>query len=104
MANRATEEVSAGAVIRVELFGLLRIITGRREMDVSLPANAGHTELMVALAEACPVLVGRAIRPDLSALEDGYVFNLNGVAFLGDGDLDLKPGDTLLLLSNQAGG
>jgi hypothetical protein len=48
--------------------------------------------------------VGRVLREDLTGLQDGYVFNHNGVAFLRDGVFSLQAGDSLLLLSNQAGG
>jgi hypothetical protein len=81
-------------------------------MDMSLPSGVGYAGLVSALAEACPQLVGRIIRPDRAALEDGYVFNLNGTTFLsndlgnhlGEHPVELETGDALLLLSSQAGG
>ncbi len=104
------------ARVRVELFGLPRLIADKREMDISLPPGAGYMGLVSALAEACPQLVGRIIRPDGAALEDGYIFNLNGTTFLSNGlsndlgdhlgehPVELETGDALLLLSSQAGG
>ena len=44
------------------------------------------------------------IRSDLTDLQDGYLFNRNGTAFLGSEGIDLRSGDCLLLLSSQAGG
>jgi hypothetical protein len=90
--------------VRVELFGLPRVIAGCRQVELALEAPAGLERLVDALARACPPLVDRVIRPDLLALQEGYVFNLNGTAFLAGGLPRLKEGDSLLLLSNQAGG
>jgi hypothetical protein len=110
--------------VRIELFGLPRLIADKREMDISLPPGAGYMGLVSALAEACPQLVGRIIRPDRAALEDGYVFNhidqKGGTTFLNNGlsdglsnhpgghlgehPVELETGDAILLLSSQAGG
>lgn len=91
--------------IRVELFGTPRLRVGRREVGLTLPSRAGTTELVAALAEACPQLVGHALREDGGGLQKGYVFNHNGLAFLDEsaGTL-LQSGDSLLLLSSQSGG
>ncbi len=90
--------------IRVELFGTPRLRSDRREVALTLPPGAGRNQLVRALARACPALVGCGLRQDLADLEEGYVFNRNGVAFLGEGDFSLQDGDSLLLISNQAGG
>ena len=98
--NRTTATVN----VRVELFGTPRIHCGTTavELAVSRPANRG--KLVAALAERCPALLGHGLKDDLSNVEDGYVFNLNGLAFIGDSDFTLSEGDSLLLLSSQAGG
>ena len=102
--------VVAQVEVRIELFGVPRLVSGARELAVRLPETLSEREFAAALAEACPPLLGRVICDDLTGLMQGYVLNLNGLAFLGgltSGIADsvrLKPGDTLLLLSNQAGG
>ena len=98
--------VPAGAAIniKVELFGTPRLVSGRREVELTLPPGAARRQLVRALAEACPALVGHGLRPDRVDLEEGYIFNRNGVAFLGRGDFALQEGDSLLLISSQAGG
>ena len=52
--------------------------------------------------------MGNALRDnDGIGIADGYALNLNGLAFLpaeAGQRLKLQDGDTLLLLSNQAGG
>ena len=90
--------------IHVELFGLARIETGRRQVDVRVPQRAHPAEVASALADACPELIGKVILDDRSGLQESYTFNLNGTSFLSDHQLDLSPGDTLLLFSSQAGG
>ncbi len=88
----------------VELFGTPRLRAGRRQVELVLPAEAGRRQVVRALAAACPELVGHAIRDDLSDLRQGFVFNRSGRAFLSGGRFSIRPGDSLLLLSNQAGG
>ncbi len=93
-----------GIAVKVELFGTPRLAAGRREVELVLPPEAGRQQFAAALAEACPALVGKVIRDDLSGLQDGYVLNLNGLAFLEGESLHVREGDSLLILSNQAGG
>ena len=90
--------------IQAELFGLARLLCARRQVQITVPAQATTSHLVAALATACPQLVGQAILEDRSGLEESYTFNLNGTAFLSDQQLDLKPGDKVLLFSSQAGG
>jgi molybdopterin converting factor small subunit len=90
--------------VRVELFGTPRLRAGRREVELELPAEASRQQVIQALAEVCPALVGQVLREDLSGLQDGYVFNLNAISFLNGDTIFLQSGDSLLLLSNQAGG
>ena len=93
-----------GIAVKVELFGTPRLAAERREVELVLPQGAGSKEFAAALAIACPALVGKVIRDDLSGLQDGYVLNRNGLAFLKGGVLNVQDGDSLLILSNQAGG
>ncbi len=78
-------------------------------MTLELRPHVSCSELVQALALACPGLAGRVIRSDLTGLEDGYALNRSGVAFIsmagtGCEEISLKPGDSLLVLSSQAGG
>ena len=90
--------------IRVELFGQARVLTGRREVDVELPEDAHIRDVVKALSDLCPALVGGVISEEATELMESYTLNLNGEAFVQGGQLHLKPGDTLLLFSSQAGG
>jgi hypothetical protein len=90
--------------VPIELFGTARIRGGTPMVTLALPVDVELSQIVRALASECPELVGNVIRQDLSGLEDGYAFNRSGIAFLGDGTVSLKPGDSLLVLSSQAGG
>ena len=98
--NGTTATVS----VKVELFGIPRIHAGKTAVELAVPYPANRGSLVVALANRCPALLGHGLKEDLTDLQDGYVFNLNGLAFLGEGDFTLANGDSLLLLSSQAGG
>ena len=90
--------------IQAELFGLARLLCARRQVQITVPTQATTSHLVAALATACPQLVGQAILEDRSGLQESYIFNLNGTAFLSDQQLELKRGDKVLLFSSQAGG
>ena len=92
--------------ITVELFGTARIRAGVGVVPLRIWAGATIAELGRALARECPALLGNALADD-GIIADGYALNRNGLSFLHDDGktpLGLHTGDTLLLLSNQAGG
>ena len=90
--------------LRVELFGLARMISGRARFEVAVPKDARPSEVVKAVADVCPELVGAVIAKDRIRLESSYTLNLNGTLFVGDDRLELKPGDAILVFSSQAGG
>ena len=91
-------------IVTIELFGTARMACGRRTIQAQLPSPASTGEIARSLAEACPDLVGVALRPDLAGLLESYVLNLNGTEFVEGQALDLEADDSLLLFSSQAGG
>tara|TARA_B100000949_G_C14160387_1_gene398810 strand:+ start:129 stop:440 length:312 start_codon:yes stop_codon:yes gene_type:complete len=101
----ATSKVSTPTVtVLVELFGQARILSGHRQVEIAVPEHADADDLAAVLALACPELLGKVMREDGSSLQDSYTFNLNGTAFVGNENLHLTAGDSLLLFSSQAGG
>ena len=90
--------------IQVELFGLARLICGRREVGIRVPVPARPSDIAAALSDSCPDLIDKVVRDDRSGLQESYTFNLNGTAFLGFEEVRLSPGDRILLFSSQAGG
>ena len=73
-------------------------------MEITIPGETTSRDAVAALAEACPEIVGHVIREDRSGLQESYVFNLNGTAFVSDGRLHVASSDTILLFSSLAGG
>ena len=90
--------------IQVELFGLARILSGRRQVEIAVPGEAAPRDVAAALADVCPEMVDKVIREDRSGLQMSYTLNLNGTTFVPDGPVHLEAGDTILLFSSQAGG
>ena len=90
--------------VQVELFGSARILSGMRRIEIAVPEISETGDLVSALADECPELLGRVLLEDLSGLKESHTFNLNGEHFLGQGEVRLSPGDSLLLFSSQAGG
>lgn len=90
--------------ITIELFGMARISCGRRDVEIEAPLDGGMEGIVGVLANACPALVGVAIREDRMGLLDSYTFNLNGTTFVSSGTSRLREGDRLLLFSSMAGG
>jgi molybdopterin converting factor small subunit len=88
----------------VELFGVARLLARTSEVSLALPAGATFADAFAALAEQLPVLVGQVISPDRTRLVDGYACNVNGLAFVRTPTAVVNPGDSLVILSADAGG
>jgi molybdopterin-guanine dinucleotide biosynthesis protein A len=88
----------------VELFGIARLLARTSVIALALPAAATLSDAFAALAEKLPVLVGRVISADRTRLVDGYACNLNGLAFVRTPTAAVNPGDSLVILSADAGG
>jgi hypothetical protein len=88
----------------VELFGIARLLARTSVMALALPAGSTFSDAFAALAEKLPMLVGRVISADRTRLADGYACNLNGLAFVRTPTAVVNPGDSLVILSADAGG
>ena len=88
----------------VELFGIARLLARTSVIALALPAAATLSDAFAALAEKLPVLVGRVISADRTRLVEGYACNLNGLAFVRTPTALVNPGDSLVILSADAGG
>jgi molybdopterin converting factor small subunit len=93
----------AGAMsISVELFGVARLLAQTQTVSLVLPEAATLGQVLAALAEKLPVLVGRAINSD--GLLAGYTCNINGLDFVRAPSAKIKSGDKIFILSADAGG
>jgi molybdopterin converting factor small subunit len=87
--------------VRVELFGVPRLVTGRRAVEVE---TSGGTlgEVARALGQSCPELRGRVLdRSDW--LLDGYLFAVDR-RFTRDAAATVGEGGPVLLVASSAGG
>ncbi len=98
--NREMREVK----ISVEIFGMARIIAGTSGFDLDVKNTLSLDEFCVIIADECPSLLKGVIRKNCVALEESYVFNLNGESFFNSENLNFHEGDKILLFSSQAGG
>ncbi len=88
----------------VELFGVARLVAGKREIALTVERGATIARVFASLAERVPALSGRVIVANGSALMDGYACNVNGLEFVRDITVRVKDGDRIVLLSADAGG
>jgi hypothetical protein len=88
----------------VELLGPARLAAGIKQVSLAVSEPIRIPELVRALADACPALVGSALDLGRGALGEGYILNRNGRDFLRDPAALVQPGDRLLLMSSSAGG
>jgi molybdopterin-guanine dinucleotide biosynthesis protein A/molybdopterin converting factor small subunit len=100
----ALELWSASVHCTVELFGAARLLSGLREVALTLPSSATISHLLAALATEVPALSGRVVTTDGSRLTDGYACNVNGREFVRTPATPIQPGDRVMILSADAGG
>ena len=88
---------------RIELYGIARLIAGRKELTVALAEGATVGDALRALALAVPNLVGSVLSPEGDVVE-GNVLSLGGRAFVADRSTPLSLDVPLLILPAIAGG
>jgi molybdopterin-guanine dinucleotide biosynthesis protein A len=88
----------------VELFGVARLKAKTDRIVLTLPAGADVQAALTTLAQVLPELVGPVLTPRSYTLTAGYACNLNGTDFLPAPHTPLRSGDSLLILSSDAGG
>jgi molybdopterin-guanine dinucleotide biosynthesis protein A len=94
-----------GAIsVTVELLGLSRLLGKREQVELRVSPHGPLSQIVAALAEAVPALVGVAIDMHGDRLAPGYLLNRNGREPLLAEEVTLAPGDHLLLLSAEVGG
>ena len=75
-----------------------------RAVSLSLPSGATLSHVYAALGATLPMLLGRVISPEGERLSPGYACNLNGLDFVRTATATINSGDTIFILSADAGG
>ena len=89
----------------VELFGVARLKAKAARIPLTLASGATIGDALRVLADIAPALVNTVIAPDRHTVTAGFSCNLNGTQFLPDDfHTELHSGDSLLILSSDAGG
>ena len=89
--------------IRVEFFGLARQRAGISQLDLELPAgNTPLADVLRAIAREAPQLAGEWIVN--GKLHSALAANLGGQQFVSDPATLVRDGQSLLILSADAGG
>ena len=88
----------------VEFFGIARFRAKTSTVVLELPREATLGQVLSALAERLPSLVGYVIAPDRTSLVSGHVCNVNGRSFVRNPRTQLSSGDRILFISADAGG
>ncbi len=89
----------------IELFGVARLKAKVAQIPLTLPSGATIGDAFNALVNVAPALLNTVIASDGRSLTAGFSCNLNGAQFLpSDVRTELHSGDSLLILSNDAGG
>ena len=92
--------------VRVELLGLSRLVTGQREVSLELDDEATYRDIVRALSEQYPALIGNVIQSDRKSLQAPNIFNLNARQMIQSKQMEnpLSEGDRIILMSMSAGG
>jgi hypothetical protein len=91
-------------VVTVELFGVARLLAKTPSVSLALPVEGSVADVLAALAEKLPVLVGRVIDCGGASLVNGYACNINGLNFVRSPSAKVNAGDKIFILSADAGG
>ena len=99
--------LSAPISCTVELFGVARLTAHTPRVPLTLSAEATLGDALAALGAECPALLGAVLSADEAGrtrLRSGYTCNINGKDFVRETHTRLRAGDSLLILSSDAGG
>lgn len=88
----------------VELFSVARLVAKTSKVSLALPQEATLSHVFLALAERLPILVGPVITPERNSLTSGNACNINGRDFVRDPSVKVCAGDSIFIISADAGG
>lgn len=88
----------------VELFGVARLLAKTQVISLSLSRDATLADVLSAVAQRLPILVGRVIDSDKMSLSAGFACNINGITFVRDPATKIRSEDKIFIISADAGG
>jgi molybdopterin converting factor small subunit len=92
--------------VRVELFGLPRLIAGEKEITLRLKQDATFRDVVRVLVRRYSDMIGDVVQADGETLQAPNILNLNGRRMIQACQMDesLSAGDRIILMSMSAGG
>ena len=92
--------------IQVELFGLPRLIAGEKKITLGLEEGATFRDVVRALSQRYPDMVGDVVQVDGETLQAPNILNLDGRRMIQPHQMDegLGDGDRIIVMSMSAGG
>jgi molybdopterin-guanine dinucleotide biosynthesis protein A len=100
----ATESMKEPLRCTVELFGVARLLAKTQVIPLTLLPNASLADVLAAIAQRLPILVGRVIDSDRMSLSAGFACNINGITFVRDPATKIRSEDKIFIISADAGG
>ena len=88
--------------IRVEFFGIPRQRAGVAQVDVPCDDSMSLNDLLAVLTRQFPDLAAECFRD--GRIREGYIASLDGRQFVTDPSWDISSGESLLIMSSDAGG
>jgi molybdopterin-guanine dinucleotide biosynthesis protein A len=88
----------------VELFGVARLLAKTQVISLSLSRDATLGDVLSAVAQRLPILVGRVIDSGKMSLSAGFACNINGITFVRDPATKIGSEDKIFIISADAGG
>jgi len=88
----------------VEMFGLSREISGLSEVELTLEDNSRLKDVVSELRHILPAMEGPVIKQSQNRLEETCIFNIIGLFYHDEDNLQIQDGEHLRLLSLATGG
>ncbi|MFT5524176.1 MAG: hypothetical protein ACI9G1_001621 [Pirellulaceae bacterium] len=88
--------------IKVEFFGVPRQRAGVAQIEIPCESSVSLAFVLLELESQLPELAAECFRD--GRLSDGYIASLDGRQFVVDAALQVHPGQSLLIMSSDAGG
>lgn len=92
--------------LTIEFAGLSRVLTHQSKTTLQVAPDTTFRQLLSALSDQYPELVGEVIHKDRKNLQSSNMLNVNGKHMVQPAEMDMSPsdGDRVILMSILAGG